>query len=229
MSIPRFWYFSRPIDQKVPEQRSSVVICEDHKIVYTGLKLILDQSEDFEIVGHAQTGKDLLPLLEQSKANILILDLNLPDTDGFSLLKSVREVNRNIFVIILTMYQDLHLIQRAKDEGANAYLLKNVSNEELLEALRQVSHTSFFVTKALQTEGDHQEIFKDEFSQKMKLTRREIEIIRLLAMGNTSQQTSVSLSISPHTVDTHRKNIFRKLKINNIADLVRFAHDTKII
>jgi DNA-binding NarL/FixJ family response regulator len=213
----------------VPEQRSSVVICEDHEIVYTGLKLILDQSLDFKIVGHAQSGQELLPLLEQSKANILILDLNLPDTDGFSLLKSVREVNKDIFVIILTMYQDLHLIQRAKDEGANAYLLKNASNEELLEALRQVNHKTFFVTRQLQTEGEHQDIFKDEFSQKMKLTRREIEIIRLLAMGNTSQQASVALTISPHTVDTHRKNIFRKLKINNIADLVRFAHDTKII
>jgi DNA-binding NarL/FixJ family response regulator len=209
--------------------RSRVVICEDHEIVFTGLKLILDQSDDFEIVGHARNGNELLPLLEQSRATILILDLNLPDKDGFALLKAVRAVNQNIFVIILTMYQDLHLIQRAKDEGANAYLLKNSSNEELMEALRQVSHTSFFVTKELQTEGDHQDLFKDEFSQKMKLTRREIEIIRLLAMGNTSQQASVALIISPHTVDTHRKNIFRKLKINNIADLVRFAHDTKII
>lgn len=213
----------------MPDQRSSVVICEDHEIVFTGLKLILDQSEEFEIIGHAQSGKDLLPLLEKSKANILILDLNLPDTDGFTLLKAVRAINKDIFVIILTMYQDLHLIQRAKDEGANAYLLKNASNEELLEALRQVNHKSFFVTRELQTENEHQDLFKDEFSQKMKLTRREIEIIRLLAMGKTSQQTSTTLSISPHTVDTHRKNIFRKLKINNIADLVRFAHDTKII
>lgn len=213
----------------MPEMRSSVVICEDHEIVYTGLKLILDQSDDFEIVGHAQNGQELLPLLAQSNAHILILDLNLPDTDGFTLLKSVRELNKNIFVIILTMYHEQHLIQRAKDEGANAYLLKNASNEELLEALRQVNHKTFFVTRELQTEGEHQEIFKDEFSQKMKLTRREIEIIRLLAMGNTSQQASVALTISPHTVDTHRKNIFRKLKINNIADLVRFAHDTKII
>lgn len=213
----------------MPEMRSSVVICEDHEIVYTGLKLILDQSDDFEIIGHAQNGQELLPLLTQSDADILILDLNLPDTDGFTLLKSVRELNKNIFVIILTMYHEQHLIQRAKDEGANAYLLKNASNEELLEALRQVNHKTFFVTRELQTEGEHQEIFKDEFSQKMKLTRREIEIIRLLAMGNTSQQASVALTISPHTVDTHRKNIFRKLKINNIADLVRFAHDTKII
>lgn len=213
----------------MPELKSSVVICEDHEIVYTGLKLILDQSDEFEIAGHAQTGEELFPILARGKANILILDLNLPDIDGFSLLKSVRAVNKEVFVIILTMYQDLHLIQRAKDEGANAYLLKNASNEELLEALRQVNHQTFFVTRELQTESEHQTLFKDEFSQKMKLTRREIEIIRLLAMGNTSQQASVVLSISPHTVDTHRKNIFRKLKINNIADLVRFAHDTKII
>lgn len=213
----------------MPEQRRSVVICEDHEIVYTGLKLILDQSDDFEIIGHVQSGAELLPLLQQYQADVLILDLNLPDTDGFSLLKAVREVNKHIFVIILTMYQENHLIQRAKDEGANAYLLKNASNEELLQALRQVSHQSFFVTSELHLDNDHHDLFKDEFSQKMKLTRREIEIIRLLAMGNTSLQASVVLSISQHTVDTHRKNIFRKLKINNIADLVRFAHDAKII
>ncbi len=210
-------------------EKKSVVICEDHAIVYTGLKLLLDQSDNFELTGHAKTGEELLPLLRETIPDILILDLNLPDIDGFSLLHEVRKINKRILVIILTMYQDAHLIQKAQDEGANAYLLKNASNDELLHALKNLESDGFYLSRELNQEEMNKDLFKDEFTQKMKLTKREIEIIRLLSMGKTSHQASTVLSISPHTVDTHRKNIFRKLKINNIADLVRFAHDTKII
>lgn len=210
-------------------KKRRIVICEDHSIVYTGLKLLLEQSTRYALAGYAGKGSELLPILKESNADILILDLNLPDIDGFSLLKSIREFDSKLHIVILTMYHEEYLVERAKQEGANAYLLKNSGNDELLQALDALGENKFYVAQQLEQELTRKKLFKDDFAQKMKLTRRELEIIKLLAMGKTSHQASVELSLSSHTVDTHRKNIFRKLEINNIADLVRFAHDNKII
>jgi DNA-binding NarL/FixJ family response regulator len=207
----------------------SVHICEDHDIVYVGLKLLLEKSTSYQLVGYSQNGKDLIYLLNQHQPDILILDLNLPGTDGFSLLKSVREVDKKICVVILTMYQDEFLVERARQEGANAYLLKNATNDELLKALNAVTSNTFYMTPQLKRELAKKKLFLDSFPQKMKLTRRELEIIRLISSGKNSQQISIDLEISQHTVETHRKNILRKLEINNLTALIKFAHDNKII
>ena len=209
--------------------RKRILVCEDHEIVYTGLKLIFEQPSPYELLGLVKTGRELVPAIKQLNPDILILDLNLPDTDGFTLLKSIREFNKDIHILILTIYQDELLVERASQEGANGYLLKNVANEELLQALASLNSTSFYVLQELKSELARKKIFRDTFSQKMKLTRREIEIIRALANGRSSEEVSTELFISPHTVDTHRKNIFRKLEVNNLAALVRFAYDHKII
>jgi DNA-binding NarL/FixJ family response regulator len=227
--MPAFWYFSIP-NLSVPKPvKRKVLICEDHAIVFAGVRLLLEQSDSYTLVGHAATGRELAPMIQKQNPDILLLDLNLPDSDGFTLLKKAKEIKPELLVIILTMYQDEFLLERARAEGAHAYLLKNASNEELLHALKVVAAQSFYITSQLTGELARKKIFKDDFAHKMKLTTREVEIIRLLALGNTSQQASAVLSISPHTVDTHRKNIFRKLEVNNIADLVRFAHESKIL
>ena len=212
-----------------PDKKKKIVICEDHSIVYVGLKLLLEQSKHYTLLGYASNGKELIPLLENEKVDILLLDLNLPDTDGFTLLKTIRGFDTNIRIVILTMYHEEFLVERARLEGANAYLLKNSGNDELIQALDNLDAQPFYVAEQLAQELTRKKLFKDDFAQKMKLTRRELEIIKLLALGLTSQQAAVELSLSSHTVDTHRKNIFRKLEINSIADLVRFAHDNKII
>ena len=206
-----------------------IVICEDHRIVYDGLELLLKQSKEFVLVGYAQIGKELPTLLTKAKPDVLILDLNLPDIDGFALLRDIRTTNQDLKVIILTMYHDGFLIEKAKNEGANAYLLKNSSNEELLSALRGVEAGEFFVTDIIQEEIERKKVYRDRFAQKMKLTRREIEVIQRLARGFNTAEIADQLFLSPHTIETHRKNIFRKLEINSIADLVRFAHDNGIL
>jgi DNA-binding NarL/FixJ family response regulator len=214
-----------------PNLKKRIVVCEDHSIVLSGLKLLLNHSANYTLSASAHQGHELISLLKEKEkdADILILDLNLPDTDGITLLKTIREFNTHIKIVILTMYQDEFLVERARLEGANAFLLKNSGNDELLQALDTLDDNSFYVAEQLAQELTRKKLFKDDFAQKMKLTRRELEIIKLLAMGMTSLQAAGELSLSTHTVDTHRKNIFRKLEINSIADLVRFAHDNKII
>ena len=205
-----------------------IVICEDHRTVYDGLELFLAGSKEYAIVGYAANGKALITLLKDTDPDILILDLNLPGSDGFTLLHEIRTRNEKIRIIILTMYNDSFLIEKAREERANAYLLKNASNEEIMAALAQLDENNFYVTRSVQHEMDRRKIYRDRFAQKMKLTRRELEVIEKLARGESSQEIAEKLFLSQHTVETHRKNIFRKLEINNIADLVRFAHENGI-
>lgn len=206
-----------------------VFICEDHTIVFDGLKLVLEQFPEFKIIGNASQGKGLLTTLESLRPDILILDLNLPDTDGFTLLEEIRSVNKNILIIILTMYNDESLVERAKKAGANAFLLKNVDNQELIHVLRTAKENAFYLSQSLKNESEKKKMFRDRFTNRMKLTDREIEIIRLLAQGHSSAYIAKTLFLSTHTVNTHRKNILRKLEVSSTVELVNFAHANNLL
>ncbi|HEY3430374.1 MAG TPA: response regulator transcription factor [Cyclobacteriaceae bacterium] len=206
-----------------------VFICEDHTIVLDGLKLVLEQFPEFKIIGNAGQGKGLLTTLESQRPDILILDLNLPDTDGFTLLEEIRSVNKTILIIILTMYNDESLVDRAKRAGANAFLLKNVDNQELIHVLRNAKQDTFYLSQSLKNESEKKKMFQDRFTNRMKLTDREIEIIRLLAQGHSSAYIAKTLFLSTHTVNTHRKNILRKLEVSSTVELVNFAHANNLL
>jgi len=207
----------------------TVFVCDDHMIIVDGLELLFNNHAEYSLIGQTQSGKDLLSKLEDLKPDILLLDLNLKDADGFTLLEQIRKKDKAIKIIILTMYQDEFLIQRAQKEGANGYLQKSVSNKELIEALNHVYHEPFYLSEALQKDLVNRKMFRDHFAGKMKLTRRELELIPYLATGKSSLQIANELFISAHTIDTHRKNIFKKLKINNIIELVNFAHENHLL
>jgi DNA-binding NarL/FixJ family response regulator len=127
------------------------------------------------------------------------------------------------------MYQDYFLIERAQKSGANAYLQKNVTGDELIKTLRQLETNNFYLSKTLQQETERKKSFRDQFANKMKLTKRELELIPLLATGKNSSQIASQLDISSNTIDTHRKNIFRKLEINSMIELVNFAHENNLV
>ncbi len=206
-----------------------IFICEDHAIIIDGLKLLFQQSADYRIVGYSLTGLGLIETLEKEKPEILILDLNLKDSDGLELIEQIRKKNKGLKIVVLTMYPDEFLIERSKKLGANAYLQKSVSNDELLEALRKIETLDFYLSKALTEESERRKKFRDYFANKMKLTKRELELIPLFARGLSSNQIADQLSISTLTIDTHRKNIFRKLEINTSIELVNFAHENKLL
>lgn len=209
--------------------KKRILVCEDHTLIIKGLELLFNESPDYELVGKTELGSQLLPLLERTYPDILLLDLNLNDTDGFTLLDEIRKTNVSLKIIILTMYQDDSLIQRAQKQGANGYLQKNISNEELLFALACVYQQHFYLSQALQKERDDKLLFRDSFVNKMKLTRRELELIPLFAKGKSSQQIATELFLSVHTIDTHRKNILKKLRINSLVELVNFSHENKLL
>lgn len=207
-----------------------IIICEDHEVVVEGVKLMLERHGGFLLCGHAHNQQELLHLIEKEKPDVVLLDLNLKKQDGFSILEQVRPRYPNLKVIILTMYEETFLIEKAKKLKANGYLLKTSANGELLDALHHVVISNeFYLPAGLVKQKKENEAYRDEFIVKMQLTTREVEIIRLVAQGKSAKEIADQLFLSLHTVDTHRRNILSKLKMKNIADLVRFAFENHLL
>jgi len=205
-----------------------VLVCDDHTLIAEGISVLLDRDERFSLVGHVTMAKHALEALSQQPIDVLLLDLNLKDSDGFEVLHGARKKYPLLLIIILTMYREESLIQKAMKAGANAFLEKSVSNNELLEAMNRSVNDAFFLSKVLQQEQKQLLQFRDHFAGKMKLTKREIELICVLAKGKTTHEAAELLFLSPLTVETHRKNIFKKLNITNVIELVNFAHENNL-
>jgi len=207
-----------------------ILICEDHEVVVEGVKMMLAGQDEFLLSGHAATYTQLQPLLLHEAPSILLLDLNLKKEDGFSILLKLKENNTNIKVLIFTMYEEAYLIEKARKLGANGFLLKNMAHGELVKALRHVSNSEeFYLQSNLKGQQQQEMALRDQFVEKMQLTPREIDIIRLVAMGKSAKEMGDELFLSIHTVDTHRRNIISKLKLKNIADLARFAVENHLL
>jgi DNA-binding NarL/FixJ family response regulator len=209
-------------------RQRKVLVCEDHTIVADGLKSIIENSKDFVLCGHARTQQEGIQLLQSQEPDILLLDLNLQGADGFGILEKAKQ-KPTLLILILTMYRDEFLIARAQKEGAHGYLEKTVSNAELLLAMARTPADEFFLSRSLREEAASRQKFRDQFANRMKLTNREMELIPLFADGRTAQEIADFLSLSYFTVETHRKNIFKKLQINNVVELVKFMHENKLV
>lgn len=206
-----------------------IAICEDHDITADGLRVLISYHPQFTVVGQAKNCADLLALLSENSVDILILDLNLGVEDGFGILAKVRTTYPNLLVLILTMYDDDHLIAKAKLAKANGYLLKNISSVELFDALKKLNHSSFFEDPKAFLQRNKVVGQRDSFVEKMKLTKREAEIVTLVAKGKDAMTISEELYLSQNTVLTHKKNIMKKLGLVSTADLVRFAFENKLV
>lgn len=204
-----------------------ILICEDHQIVIDGLLLIFKNQPEYSIVDFVNNGNEVLPKIKNHLPDIVLLDLNLPEKDGLSILKEIKYSFQKIKVIVLTMYSNQAIVDEVVRYGGNGFLLKNCSTEELLSALDSVVTTSHFY-KGIGVGSKSSDIESEEFYKKVQITRREKEIIFELTQGLSVPQISKKLFISVHTVETHKKNIFKKLNIHNSIDLVKFANESDL-
>jgi two-component system, NarL family, nitrate/nitrite response regulator NarL len=201
--------------------RVKIIIADDHRIFINGLQMILKDEPWIEIMDIANDGKELLGLLSTHTPDIILLDINMPLMNGLDAAVYIRRMYSNMKIIMLSTYSEGHLIDRARKTGVNGYLLKNCDKDELLETIRLVmsNHTSFpYRAPALASALDNEHVFLKQF----KLTAREREIIELLKNGATNKQIADQLFLSIYTVETHRKNLMRKLKLSTPAALMKF-------
>lgn len=217
-----------------------VVIADDHQLYSEGIKNLLRRSDQFqfEIVAEAQDGQELISILKTVDADVLLLDLNMPEVDGFAVLDIIREKHRELCIVALTMYDDSKLVKSAFKAGVDGYMLKSSDPNELIEAIKVVLSGKTYVGQGVQLvtngmrahrRGGKYKIFEDKFIKKYNLTKRELEILKLITQALSNKEIAKELFISDQTVSVHRKNIMRKLGVSNTAGLIKIAYDNSLI
>lgn len=194
-----------------------ILIVDDHPVVAEGLRKLIQDSKIAEVIGVAGSGKACIDFLKWEKPDIIFLDINLPDASGLDLCKSIKEKNPSQKILALTTFNERSVVLKMMENGADGYILKNSESDEILEAVKEINAGNKFL--AVEVE----EILKKKNEEEMILTRREKEVLNLIAEGLTNQEIAEKLFISPLTVDSHRKNLITKLGARNTASLIKLA------
>lgn len=208
-----------------------VLLADDHKVLLDGLQYLLGDLADITCVGTAMNGREVLTFLENHAADVILMDINMPVMDGVETTQQVKTLYPSIHVIALTMLEQGSFIQQMLRSGASGFLLKNSGKEEVVTAIRAVAVGGQYLgpeaTKLLMENLKGQTIAKRHFIP--KLTRRENEVLRLLAQGCSTQDIANKLFISFNTVESHRKNLRTKFGARNGAELIRMASERGLI
>ncbi|MBN2061177.1 MAG: response regulator transcription factor [Deltaproteobacteria bacterium] len=210
-----------------------IVIAEDHTIVRQGLKALLENCDDIEVVCMAEDGLDAIRCINQHEPDLVLLDLNMPRMDGISVIREVVGINGEIKILVLTMYKDEDYIINAFEAGAHGYCLKSSGQEELLMAIRSVMDGKIFVSPDISgkvLEGYLSDRIRvREKSTFHALTQREKEVLKLVGEGYQNKEIAEYLCISVKTVEKHRANIMDKLDLHNAAALTAYAIEKGLV
>lgn len=207
-----------------------IILADDHRIFVEGLRRLIAQ-ENLELAGTASSGAELMELLEHTSADVLVMDINLPDVNGVKLAARVRRKHPKLKILGLTMVEDGRQIEAMMRAGASGYILKSSGAAELLEAIRQVNLGNRYLSnEASLLLLDHKKRSQAVPSQPVaELTQREMEVLHLVAQQLTNVEIAQRLKKSPMTIITHRKNILRKLGLKNTAGLIRYAMKHRLV
>ena len=211
-----------------------VLIADDHEITRIGIRRLLSTAHDIEICAEASNGQQTIDLARTMHPNVVLMDVMMPGMSGIEVTQRVKAESPDTFVIMLSSMEDERQVERAMFAGADGYLAKDVGAHDLVDAIRTVILGERVFSKAIteRLEGKRRDM---DAEPSVGLTKREEEIVGLVAKGLTSQDIAKKLFISPRTVETHRARIMDKLGVNNAAGLVRFAllhstyHDSRNI
>lgn len=201
-----------------------IFITDDHYMIVEGIRSLLQNEKGIEWMGHAMNATSCIAFLQKQQPDVILMDINLPDMSGIDLCKHVKAAYPAIQIIGLSSFNQQSFIQKMLDNGASGYVLKNATREELMEAIETVmEHGKFLSTEAAAT------MKRNEDSKIPILTRREKEVLALIAGGLTNHEIADKLFVSTTTVDTHRKNLLAKFSVKNTATLIRMAAQYQLI
>lgn len=194
--------------------KAGIFIVDDHYMVIEGIRSLLQNEKTIDWMGHATNAASCLAFLKQHQPDVILMDVNLPDKSGTDLCKEVRQLYPSVLVLGLSTFNQQTIIQNMMANGASGYLLKNATKEELLEAISEVlkgkNYFSFEAAVALREPQEKHPL----------ITRREKEVLQLIAEGLTNAEISEKLFISMPTVNTHRKSLLEKFEVKNTATLI---------
>ncbi|MCJ7531919.1 MAG: response regulator transcription factor [Anaerolineales bacterium] len=209
----------------------NVLIADDHAVVRAGLRALIKANKELELVGEATGGYEALELIEKTKPDVLVLDLSMPDLDGISVTRILKEKGHTTCILILTVHEDEALLREAIKAGASGYIIKHAAEAELISAIQAVKRGDIYVhpkmIRSLLFDRPPANPKIDEATD--PLTQRELDVLRLIVQGYTNKQVAEELSISVRTVEGHRSNLTEKLGLKSRVELVRYAREHHLI
>ncbi|OSZ81429.1 hypothetical protein CAP36_09405 [Chitinophagaceae bacterium IBVUCB2] len=210
--------------------KTKIILADDHQYLLEGIRVILQEMPSVEIVATAQNGFELMDAVAQQQPSLVLLDLNMPGYDGLQCLQKIKTNYPAVKVLVLTNYNQPELVEEVKRMQADGYLVKNSSATQLKDAIATIvdGKKHFPAAVELIPLADDS-FFFDDFLKKYQLTKREVEIIRMICKEMTTKEIAVQLYLSELTINTHRRNILRKLEVKSVAGLMNFARQNQLL
>jgi DNA-binding NarL/FixJ family response regulator len=210
-----------------------ILIVDDHAVVRRGVRALLESQHGWQVLGEATTGREAVDLTRRLHPDVVVMDLSLPELNGLEAIRQIVKESPQTEIVALTMHHSEELARNVLQAGARGYVLKSDADQSLIaavESLRQ--HKPFLTSKVTEFVLDdymRRGESREDATPKAPVTPREREIIQLLAEGNSNKETAAALGVSVKTVEAHRANIMRKLRLRSFSDLVRYAIRNQIV
>jgi two-component system, NarL family, nitrate/nitrite response regulator NarL len=224
MSESGIFKFFKP--KTVKPMAFRIALVDDHAILLDGIRNLLEREEGFSIVGTFHNGESVIEFIKTNEVDLVVTDFHMPGMDGLSIVHTIKRISPKTKVIILSMHDESHLVKEILKSGIDGYVLKKDSHKELLKAINQVQEGNVYlsndINKLLITNLQNPE-------EGRLLTDREREIVKLIAKEYSNKDIAEALFISERTVETHRKNIFKKTGTNSLVGLIKFAYANNLI
>jgi len=204
-----------------------ILVADDHTVMRSGLKLLLEGESDFDVVGEATTGEEVVMLCSQLQPDLVLMDIGMPEMNGLVATRLIKEQNPSIHILVLTMHRSEEYFFQMLEAGASGYILKGAETSELIHAIRAVAQGDVFLYPSMARRLVQEYLAGLEVtpSDEQLLTPREREILRLIAGGYSGKEIAEKLVISPSTVHSHSTNLMAKLNLSTRHELVRYARD----
>lgn len=203
-----------------------ILLADDHKITRQGLRSLLDENDDMEVLAEAENGRDAIELARKLNPDVIIMDVSMPDLNGVEATRQIIQDNHDVKVIALSMHSDTLFVSEMLKSGASGYLLKDCAFQELEQAIRTVMDGKAYLSPSISgvvVEDYLHRLSKTDMSTSEVLTDREREVLQLIAEGQSTKQVALKLHISAKTVETHRRQIMNKLDMHTVAELTKYA------
>lgn len=204
--------------------KTKIFIVDDHFMVIEGIRSLLENEKEIEWMGHASSAASCMAFLVTHKPDVILMDINLPDKSGIDLCKGVKSLYPSIFILALSTFNQASYVQAMMEYGASGYLLKNASQQEIMQGIHEAMKGKTYMSLEVA-----QELRKSEDLKMPVISKREKEVLVLIAEGLTNNEIAERLFVSSNTVDTHRKNLLLKLQAKNTAALVKTAVQWKLL
>jgi len=200
-----------------------IVIADDHRLIRQGIKRIIESETDWQVIGEANDGLQLLELLKGLTPDMVLLDISMPNLRGFETAREIRQIYPGIKILILSMHREEEYLYHAFSSGASGYLLKEDTDRELMTAIEAVQGGEVYISPLLRDRVTRGLLRGPGKPPEGSLTTRECEVLKLIAEGKSSKEVADLLYISVRTVEHHRASIMKKLNLNTLPDLVKYA------